>query len=359
MSTATDQGNSQKNTVAGATQVTKSARLIVDQADIGTITEIPDLPAHQQAAKTQSNTWTNDIWPLIIQTTAEIIDYANTFQSSYDQLKTLVPKLEAGDAKAKSDFIEVLNIVLIPTLQDKTATAKSIAEKVSTFHADFQPLYTKFQADFTKANDLMTKDNLEILDKQADQTAWRGKALGYEMGAVAAGIALPITIAATFVFAETGVGILIGGILIAGELAAIGTLLGEYADAMHHVNDLTSDIAKLKVEVAQLTLIENQITDLQSYTKTVVATSADVADGWTALKLDLDNTIAHLDTITPEDAAIIINIQLDAANKEWGVVLGQATALQPTGGALDAETVATSADMLAKIDAQAAQAKGA
>lgn len=75
MATGKTQGQNQKDTVSGATQVTKNARLIVDQATIDTIKEIPNLPTHQNAAKEQSKKWTDNIWPLIIKTTAEIIDY--------------------------------------------------------------------------------------------------------------------------------------------------------------------------------------------------------------------------------------------------------------------------------------------
>lgn len=163
---------------------------------------------------------------------------------------TLLPKLEAGDKEAKDNFVQALQIVLIPNLQGKSKTAKGIATSVQTFHSDFQPLYNKFQTDFKAANDLMTKDNTAILDKQADLTMWKGKALGYEMAAVSMGVALPITAAATAVFSETGVGLLVGGILMVGELAALGTMLGLYADAMHHVNDLNSDINDLQTQVS-------------------------------------------------------------------------------------------------------------
>ena len=106
--TTTAQGKNQKDTVAGATQVTKYARLIINQGDIATIKEIPKLPTHQQAAKTQSNDWVNNIWPLIIDTTADIIDYANTFQATYSALLDLIPDLEKGDAKAKTEFTQAL-----------------------------------------------------------------------------------------------------------------------------------------------------------------------------------------------------------------------------------------------------------
>lgn len=350
---ATAQGTNHKDIVSGATQVTKNARLITDQADIATIKEIPDLPTHQKAAKDQSNKWVSDIWPLIIDTTADVIDYANTFQATYTELLSLLPKLEAGDVKTKDEFVQALQIVLIQALTDKSTTANGIVLKIRQFHTDFQPLYNKFQVDFKAANDVMTKDNNAILDKLADLTMWKGKAIGYEMAAVSMGVAIPITAAATAVFSETGVGLLVGGILMAGELAALGTMLGLYAEAMHHVNDLTSDINDLQTQVAQLTTIEQQITGLNEHVQIVSTTSSDVADGWQTLKNNMDKTIGHLNEISPTDAALFIKIDLSAANKEWGLVLDQAKVLQPTGGALDSKTYESSTDMVKAIDTQA------
>lgn len=142
------QGENQKNAIAGAVLVTQNARLIIEQQAIATIKEIPSLPDHQQAAKVQSKEWLDNIWPLIIQTTADIIDYANTFQSAYEQLLTLVPKLKAGD---KKDFIQVLKVVLLQNLQEKKTSSTTIADKIKAFHDNFQPLYGEFLSDFKAA----------------------------------------------------------------------------------------------------------------------------------------------------------------------------------------------------------------
>ena len=346
------QGEHQKNTVAGATLVTKNARLIIQQEDIATIKEIPNLPTHQKAAKTQSNKWLHDIWPLIIKTTTEIIDYANTFQASITQLNDLIPKLEKGDKKAKDDFVQVLEVILIPALKEKSKTARDIATSVSKFHDNFEPLYNEFAADFTKANDLMTHDKQEIREKQAQEKQWEAKARAYEISVIALGIALPVTAAATVAFSETGVGLLIGAVLMVGELSAIGALLGEYADATQHVNDLTNEIDSLNKQVCQLTLIEKQISGLQKHSQQVVTFTAKVADGWVALHEDLQDTVKHFQKATPNEAAILIKIQLAAANKEWGIALEQAKTLQPSGGQLEQKKFKTSDDMMKAIKAQ-------
>lgn len=356
MSTAKVQGQNQKDTVAGATQVTKNVRLILLQEDISTIKEIKNLPTHQKAAKGQSTEWVNDIWPLIIQTTTEIIDYANTFQSTYEGLLTLVPKLEKGDKQAKDDFVQALQVVLIPNLQDKTKTAKSIADSIKIFHAKFEPLYHSFLEDFTQADKVLTKDKTDVIAIKADLAKWHVKALAYEITMTTMAVALPCTAAATVAWSATGVGLIVGGIIFVGELAVLGTMLGLYADARKKEDDLTNQLHTLEKQVAQLTAIEQQISSLQKYTETIVTTSANVADGWIALNQELEETVKCLETITPEDAAFIIKVDLSTANKDWKTVLDQAKVLQPNGGRLDEKIFKTSDDMLKVIKAQAAGA---
>ena len=61
LSSPIKQGQKHKELVAGATLMTKNARLIVQQLPISTIPEIPNLPAHQEAAKIQSKDWLDNI----------------------------------------------------------------------------------------------------------------------------------------------------------------------------------------------------------------------------------------------------------------------------------------------------------
>ena len=271
----------------------------------------------------------------------------------------MIPQLEAGDEKAKKDLLEALEVVLLPALKDKSTAAQSIAAKCNEFSTAFQPLHDKFQDDFKKANKVMIKDKNDISNKQNDIWKWTAKARHYEFEAVAAGVALPCTAVTTVIFSETGVGLIIGGILMIGEIAAISTFLHEYADAMHHVSDLRSAISDLNDQVAELTAIENQITGLEDYSQKVTDTSANIADGWRSLNDHMENTIKHLKDVSPDQGAITINSELSSANKEWGEVLSQAEILQPNGGVLDEKTFKSSTDMLKAIDDQAKAAKGA
>lgn len=155
--------------------------------------------------------------------------------------------------------------------------------------------------------------------------------------------------------AATGIGLLIGGLIVIGEIIAIATTLALYAEGQQKMHDLVVQLNALNAEVAQLHIIESQVTGLQKNTKTVVDTSAQVADGWLALAADITNTMKQLEKITPEQAAILINTELGAANKDWAVVLTQAEALQPKGGKLESKKYETADEMVKAIKDSAKQ----
>ena len=91
---------------------------ILQQPDIK-LDELQNLPEHQKFTRAHCNDWLMNTWPSIISITADIIDYANTFQSSYKSLTGLVDKLKSGDTKAKQEFHQILTVVLLPALNEK------------------------------------------------------------------------------------------------------------------------------------------------------------------------------------------------------------------------------------------------
>ena len=130
-----------------------------------------------------------------------------------------------------------------------------------------------------------------------------------------------------------------------------------YSQAFDRYLDDTNKIIDLKIEVAQLQLIEDQITGLENCTSSVVDASSNVESGWLALADDMNQMIATLANTTPNQVASLIMTELDAANKEWGVVLNQAKALQPTGGQLESKEFKTPNDMIKAIQEQVDRAQ--
>ena len=324
------QGDNQRESMSAACLVTKSARVILLQEDVSTIKQLPDLPQHQRKARVQANNWLNNIWKLIIQSTADIIDYGTQFTAAYKNLLTLVPKLKSGDEEAKNDFSAVLNF-LLDNLNRKKTTATQIAGDIQTFHDSFVPLYQKFQSDFAIADDIITGNCEEIKTLKLKKKVALLDAKKYEWAAVGAGIALPYIAVGTVAFTATGIGAVIGGILIVADMSAISATLVKYSKAMGKVNKYTQKISKLNREVALLEAVENQISDLQENSKNCVNASATTRDGWLSLIVSMTELINQLADITPQQAAIIIEIQLFAANEDWQNVIQLAKKLQPSG----------------------------
>ena len=343
-------GQNQKETVAGASVAIMNARLIFQQEAIPSIKEISKLPTHQQAAKDQSHKLIEEIWPLVLKTTTDIIDYANTYQATYSQLSALIPELKSGSTKAKEEVLSAVKQVLLQALHDNFSSGKAFTTTIQKFHDDFQPLFDDFKLDFVAANQIMTEDNEKIAEKQKELCEWKEKATKYQIAYTAAAVAMPITVATTYFFSETGVAVLFGGILFAGEVATLATMLTLYADAMHHVHQLTYEISILHKQVAELTLIEHQISGLHKNTEHCVTSTTKLVDGWAGLQKNLESIVELIEEASTEDAVSIIENQLSAANEKWGVVLKQAKALQPSGGQLEQKTFDTPADMLKAID---------
>ena len=337
MSKVLKHGENLKSVVSGATLVTTYARAIIEQEEINKIKEIPKLPDHQKAAKQQSHTWLNDIWPLIIKTTADIIDYANTYQSTYDQLLTLIPRLEAGDKKAVGDFKKILEY-LLKNLNEKKQSVSTTTSNITDFYGKFEPLFNEFSDDHKAASLVMTQDRKDVSELQAQITTLNSEAqlCGFgAIGSVVAGVGTASFMIYTAATSGMGpVGLVVGAICLLIEVGGLIASLTEYINKMDQISDLTGQLNAKNTELTALTTIFNQVNNLQNYTGNINTYASQVQDGWQALEEDIQEVIQKLDTITPEQSADIIKIELNTANKDWGEVLTQAKKLQPSGGQL-------------------------
>lgn len=344
-----DQGKNLSKTMNGAVLVSKNVQMILLQQDI-TLSALPNLPAHQQAARAHAKKW-DDIWKAILSTTSEVIDFANTFDSSYQQLLTLTNTLENGTAaekaKAKTDFLAVMNEVILATLKDKHTKATQVATNTETFYNQFLPDYHKFHSDFKTANKIITKDDDKLNNLAADLAKAKAKALGLEIGIMADAGLVPITVAGTY--AAGPVGVIVGGILLVIEIGALVGMLIEYADAMKEVHSIQNKISDVTEEMTQLQGVETQITGLQNASLNIMQGAKSVENGWLTLSADMHALIKRAEGISPEDIAIIIKSELGGMNKDWQTVLEQTKKLQPDGGVIGHKTYKTADDMLQAI----------
>lgn len=347
------QGLNHCRVIADAVLVTKNVRMILLQGDIDSIPELPNLPSHQRAVRTHSKTWDNEIWPLMLKATTSIIHFGSEFNVCYKILANkLKPKLQEGDEQAKGQFIDLVEI-LLENIKEQASEASEAHERIKEFYENMKPLYDAFEKDYNVANDVLTRDNDELKSKQNDLEDWEAKAETYIQSAIAMGAALPATAEATAAFSSSGVALIIGGVLLAGEMITLTTMLGLYGDAMHHIHQLNKQIRDLESEVADLTHIKSQIKGLKRNTYSAVVSSRKVALGWETLKTDLEKMVQQLKVLTPENAFELEGLRLARVNEQWKVVMKQAENLKPGGnGQLEDKNYKDGEELLNAIDEQ-------
>ena len=344
-----EQGNNVSKIMNGAVLVSKNVQMILLQQDI-TLSAFRYLTAHQEAARAHANKW-EGVWTAILSTTSEIIDFAGTFNSSYQQLLTLTNTLENGTAaqkaKAKSIFLGVMNQVIFGTLIDKQITAAQIASNTEIFYNSFLPNYNSFLYDFSIAYNIIKLNDINdrLKDLAADLVKAKHKAWKLEIGIVAD--SLPFTVAGTY--AAGSVGVIVGGIMFPIE---IGGLAGMYADTMKEVHSIQNQLTEMKPEMTQLQGVETQITGLRNASLNIMEGARSVENGWLALASDMQTLIKQAEVISPEQIAFMIRSELGIMNKDWRDVLEQAKKLQPDGGVIGHKTYKTADYMLLAIITQ-------
>ena len=331
-STVVMQGKHLGDTMNAATRITMNANTILQQPDI-TLAELKNLPTHQSAARGHSNTWLKNVWPSIIDVTADIIDYANTFDSSYQSLLGLVDKLKSGDEGAKKEFIQVLNEILLPALKEKKTKAAKVASDTASLKDAFMGDFNNFEKDFGAAQKAYLSQHGTLTELQGKFKAAKAKAHSLEIALIAtaaAAGALLVAAAVVDVLTEgAATPYLVGG-AVAGEVAD-AVIAEQYSKAVEEMNKLQIQIKSIQNQLNYLNAVEKQIGGFEACISDTVTATQSVVDGWTGLTADLSEVIEQLNKITPQEAAILITVQLNTANKDWQIVLKQAKVLQPSG----------------------------
>lgn len=186
--------------------------------------------------------------------------------------------------------------------------------------------YDEFKSDFEKAISGNMTVELKQRISEMDQALMKAKELEIAI------VVMPATVETAIAFPEHGVGLLIGGLLFVGELGAYVVMEAKYADTFGKINSITKETDQLDQEVTQLKLVETRITGLHKTSMATVDSSSAVANGWITLDTEILELIKRIESISPQQAIIVIKTELEAAAKDYKVVLEQAKKLLPTCG---------------------------
>ena len=229
--------------------------------------------------------------PQITLTIKDVSDYAEAFADAYKQLLGLVGSLEKGSAKKK--FTSIINDVLVTRLKKNLANATKIAKDVGTFHDSFLPDYSNFQKDFQVIKGIVNETNseLESLKTKKSETEVLAQQLlqmSHEMPE---------------------------------NPGLEASYYEQFINAKEKADKIGKEIDEKQSYVNKLTKMEAEINTMENSSMDVMTSSASVRDGWQTLVDDMNEFMKRMETISPQQIAIVIKSELGAAAKDWQDVL--------------------------------------
>ena len=310
-------------------------QMVLEQADIK-LDALPNLPHHQQLARRNAKTWNESILPGMAQTIADIIDYANMFQSFYEVLVKYAKDI--ANPKSKKELVDGLKL-LRGQVQAKSDATQTVIRQLTTFNTALTTDNQNFQGDYNLALvKIVGKDGeIQALSDRLDavQSAMH-KDIGLMAGgavAIVGGIVLMVVgIALEIPTAGVSTALVGGGFfLVAG--GAIAETLGasDYTQQIKNQKTLTE---QLETDKKGMTSLKNVKGILDNFLKAIgdAITAAEVlVAAWNALGADMAIVINAIDRVNPSISSDYVVAQLDSANKDWLVALDKAKQLQPNG----------------------------
>ena len=318
-------------TASGVVQI--YTQMVLKQADIK-LDALPDLPKHQQLARKNAKSWNETILPGMAKTTADIIDYANMFQSFYEVLVKYAKDI--CNPKSKEQLVEGLKL-LHGQVQAKSDATQTVIRQLTDFHQELTVDNKNFQGDYNVALVKIVGQDGEIkaLSDQLDAVhAAMHKDIGLMAGgavAVVAGVALMVVgIALEIPSAGVSTALIGGGFfLVAGGVILETFGASDYTAQIKKQRTITEQLATDRKGMASLKNVKGILDNfLKSIGDAITAAQVLVA-AWNALGADVAIVIEAIDRVNPSISSDYIQAQLDTANKDWQVALKKAEQLQP------------------------------
>ena len=325
----------EKNLFGASAAVQTYVVAILQQADMK-LDEMPDLPEHQKVARQHAESWNQTVLPGIIQTNANIIDFANQFKAYYTTLVKIADNV-ASDPKAREEFIQGLTL-LRNNVSDKAHGAKKVGTSLKGFKDNLMVDYKAFTDDAAKATKIYEGKSGEIASLSSQIDTAQGKLDTYigVMSGGAVGIAAGIVVICVGAFAEIETAPLSTGLIVAGTgLLAGGITSGitgsvEYALEVKKLTELKEKLAEDKEGLMAVKTVKGQLDGLVSQLGNATAAVDILIRQWA----DLDTSLGKVITDVSNDPGTYgpeLKAMLDRARQDWEEALDLALRIQPTG----------------------------
>ena len=324
-----------KDVIKASTVVQTYVSHILHQLDLK-VSALPNLPVHQKIARDHANNWNNTILPLISMTDADIIDYANKFDSFYDDLVKYATDIK--NPASKKRLIEGLNL-LGPAIKQKEASAQVVVKNLSTFQKNLNTDFQHFESDVNQAAEKIEGDSGELKSLSAKLDAIH-KEMKKDISrmaegaiAVAAGVAL-IVFGALFEIPSGGASTaLIGGGVLIFEAGVLTETFGstDYSREIEKQKQVEEQIAREKIELVGLKTAKHQVLGFVHGLNDAMAAVTSLRDAWQTLDADLEELITAIKNVDPDIPPNWLLDELKSAKLDWQDALDKATQLQPDG----------------------------
>ena len=320
---------------SASTVIQTYAQMILEQPNLE-LQALPELPAHQKAARDHVNMWNGTILPLMAKTDADIIDYANKFESFYEDLVKYAKNIE--DPKSKKSLVEGLKL-LWSTVKQKDTNAQTVVKMLTTFHENLNNDYQHFSKDVQDAEVKIEGDKGEIkalsdeLDAihdamQKDIDLMAGGAVTMVVGSVM----IVVGFVADIATAGLATGLIGGGVVVTiGGVAMeiVGSL--DYSKKIDKQREVSEKLAEDKQELLGLKTAKTQVSGFVKGLKSAITAAASLSAAWQTLDADLHEVITAVNDVDPNITGPWLLDELDRAKRDWKVALDQAKRLQPDG----------------------------
>lgn len=309
--------------------------IILQQPDLK-LNALPNLPAHQKTARDHANNWNDTIVPLMSKTDADIIDYANKFDSFYFDLVKYAKDIK--NPESKKNLVEGLNL-LLSTIKQKNANVEAVVNDLSTFHKNLNTDYQNFQSDVNQAAVKIEGDSGELKALNDELDAIHA-AMHKDIGLMAGG-AVPIAIGVVMIVVGaigeipsggTTTALIGGGVLLVSSGVIMETIGStDYSQQIDKQKNVQEELEGDEIELTGLKTTKQQVTGFVDGLTNAITAATNLKAAWQTLDVDLEELITAIKDVDPNIPATWLLDELNRAKLDWQVALDQAKMLQPDG----------------------------
>jgi non-hemolytic enterotoxin B/C len=302
---------------------------------------IVDLPKHQALARTNADSYIhgeNSINSLMINSLADVIGYANMFESRYDRLLDLA----GPDGNPQGENLIIFNQGLqglIHVIEGKEANCAAVITKLGDFSTLISVDERNLKADDSIITATLSGDQGAIAELQANISAAHD-AIHKDNAMIAGGTAMEVGgILAVVVGAATEVfsfgastALVVGGLALVGGGIAMQVLAAkDIGKKMDLLKDDTTKLNEDETIVATLTLANKNVSAMVKAIDGAVTAITSLQTGWIGLKGDLQQIVNALNTGKDDEGTTWLINDLNAAKADWDVTKALAVKLQSNG----------------------------